>query len=225
MASQYIIEIGILGQKEAGPVKFLYARCSTKDQNEARQLEYAKQLGIPEAQVFIDKASGKNANRPALKDMLSRLRKDDEVFVTELSRLGRNTRDLLELMDTFKELGVQLHSKKEAIDTTTPSGVLVFQIFASVAEFQRQIILENAAEGREAARKAGKPIGRPKVDQDKLDMALYLFQNDPDKSIADICRKTGVSRSTLYRAADEAGVARYTHGAASPSESDQCNEV
>lgn len=189
-------------------MRFLYARCSTRDQNEARQLEYAKELGIPEAQVFIDKASGKNTDRPALKDMLSRLRKGDEVFVTELSRLGRNTRDLLDLMDRFKGLGAQLHSKKEAIDTTTPSGVLVFQIFASVAEFQRQIILENAREGREAARKAGKPVGRPRVDQDKLDMALYLFQNDPSKSIAEICNKTGVSRSTLYRAAERGGVAR-----------------
>lgn len=189
-------------------MKFLYARCSSKDQNEARQLEYAKELGIPETQVFIDKASGKNANRPALKDMLSRLRKDDEVFVTELSRLGRNTRDLLELMDGFNELGVQLHSKKEQIDTTTPSGVLVFQIFASVAEFQRQIILENAAEGREAARRAGKPIGRPKVDQDRLDMALYLFQSDKGKSVAEICEKTGVSRSTLYREADRRGIPR-----------------
>ena len=197
-----------MGHKEAGPVKFLYARCSSKDQNEARQLEYAKELGIPETQVFIDKASGKNANRPALKDMLSRLRKDDEVFVTELSRLGRNTRDLLELMDGFNELGVQLHSKKEQIDTTTPSGVLVFQIFASVAEFQRQIILENAAEGREAARRAGKPIGRPKVDQDRLDMALYLFQSDKGKSVAEICEKTGVSRSTLYREADRRGIPR-----------------
>lgn len=189
-------------------MQFLYARCSTKEQNEARQLEYARQLGIPEKQIFIDKASGKNANRPALKDMLSRLRKDDEVFVTELSRLGRNTRDLLELVDRFNELGVQLHSKKEQIDTTTHSGMLVFKIFASVAEFQRQIILENAAEGREAARKAGKPVGRPKVDQDRLDMALYLFQNDSSKSIAEICEKTGVSRSTLYRAADRVGVAR-----------------
>lgn len=197
-----------MGHTEVSQVQFLYARCSTKEQNEARQLEYARQLGIPEKQIFIDKASGKNANRPALKDMLSRLRKDDEVFVTELSRLGRNTRDLLELVDRFNELGVQLHSKKEQIDTTTHSGMLVFKIFASVAEFQRQIILENAAEGREAARKAGKPVGRPKVDQDRLDMALYLFQNDSSKSIAEICEKTGVSRSTLYRAADRVGVAR-----------------
>lgn len=200
--------IGLLGHMEVGQVQFLYARCSTKEQNEARQLEYARQLGIPEKQIFIDKASGKNADRPALKNMLSHLRKDDEVFVTELSRLGRNTRDLLELVDRFNELGVQLHSKKEQIDTTTHSGMLVFKIFASVAEFQRQIILENAAEGREAARKAGKPVGRPKVDQDRLDMALYLFQNDSSKSIAEICEKTGVSRSTLYRAADRVGVAR-----------------
>lgn len=195
-------------------MRFFYARCSTKSQNEARQIDYAKELGFEDGQIFIDKASGKNAERPALKDMLSRLREGDEVFVTELSRLGRNTKDLLDLVDRFEQMHVELHSKKEAIDTTTPAGRLVFHIFASVAEFQRQIILENAAEGREAAKKQGKPIGRPKVDQDKLHMALYLFQNDPTKSVADICKKTGVSRSTLYRAAESRQIERANHGRA-----------
>lgn len=189
-------------------MKFLYARCSTKQQNEARQIEYAHELGLEDKQIFIDKKSGKNADRPALKDLLSRLRKGDEVYITELARLGRNTRDLLELADAFEEMGVELHSKKEAIDTSTPAGRLVFHIFASIAEFQRQIILENAAEGREAARKQGKPVGRPKVDQNNLEAALTLFQHDVSKSIKDICNLTGISRSTLYREADKRNLSR-----------------
>ena len=189
-------------------MKFLYARCSTKEQNEARQLEYARELGLKDNQIFIDKASGKNANRPALKDMLSRLREGDEVYITELSRLGRSTKDLIDLMETFEQMHVEVHSKKEAIDTTTPAGKLIFHMLSAIAEFQRQIILENAAEGREAAMKQGVKFGRPNVDEDALNMALYLFENDRTKSVKEICEKTGISRSTLYREASNKNVCR-----------------
>lgn len=189
-------------------MKFLYARCSTKEQNEARQLEYAYELGLKDNQIFIDKASGKNANRPALKDMLSRLREGDEVYITELSRLGRSTKDLIDLMETFEQMHVEVHSKKEAIDTTTPAGKLIFHMLSAIAEFQRQIILENAAEGREAAMKQGVKFGRPNVDEDALNMALYLFENDRTKSVKEICEKTGISRSTLYREAEKRGIKR-----------------
>lgn len=189
-------------------MKFLYARCSTKEQNEARQLEYAHELGLKDNQIFIDKASGKNANRPALKDMLSRLREGDEVYITELSRLGRSTKDLIDLMETFEQMHVEVHSKKEAIDTTTPAGKLIFHMLSAIAEFQRQIILENAAEGREAAMKQGVKFGRPNVDEDALNMALYLFENDRAKSVKEICEKTGISRSTLYREAEKREIKR-----------------
>lgn len=189
-------------------MKFLYARCSTKEQNEARQLEYARELGLKDNQIFIDKASGKNANRPALKDMLSRLREGDEVYITELSRLGRSTKDLIDLMETFEQMHVEVHSKKEAIDTTTPAGKLIFHMLSAIAEFQRQIILENAAEGRDAAMKQGVKFGRPNVDEDALNMALYLFENDRTKSVKEICEKTGISRSTLYREASNKNVCR-----------------
>lgn len=189
-------------------MRFFYARCSTRQQNEARQIEYARELGIEDRNIFIDKASGKNTERPALNDMLSRLREGDEVNITELSRLGRNTQDLLNLMDRFKELKVEVKSKKENIDTSTPAGQLVFTIFASIAQFQREIILENAAEGREAARAQGKPMGRPKVNQDKLGYAIHLFETDGEKSIAEISKETGLSRSTIYREADKRGVKR-----------------
>lgn len=189
-------------------MKFLYARCSTKQQNEARQIEYAKELGIEDKNVFIDKKSGKNADRPALQDLLSRLREGDEIYVTELARLGRSTKDLLDLADQFQEMGVELHSKKEAIDTSTPTGRLAFHIFASIAEFQRQIILENAAEGREAAKHQGKPTGRPKANRDSVELALTLYQHDPNKSVKEICAIAGISRSTLYREAESRNVSR-----------------
>lgn len=189
-------------------MKFLYARCSTKQQNESRQLSYAQEAGIDPRNVFIDKMSGKNAERPALKDLFSRLREGDELHITELSRLGRNTRDLLDLVARLDGLGVSLVSQRETIDTSTPTGRLVFHIFASIAEFQRDCINENASAGREAARRQGKPIGRPRVDQDALDVALHMFQHDAGKSVADICKKTGIGRSTLYRMADERGIGR-----------------
>lgn len=189
-------------------MKFLYARCSTKQQNEARQLAYAEEAGIEPRNVFIDKKSGKNADRPALKDLFSRLREGDELHITELSRLGRNTRDLLDLVGKLDALGVSLVSQRETIDTSTPTGRLVFHIFASIAEFQRDCINENAAAGREAAKEQGRPIGRPKVDQDALELALHMFRHDAGKSVAEICKKTGVGRSTLYRAAEERGIAR-----------------
>lgn len=185
-----------------------YARCSTKEQNEARQIEYARELDIEERYIFIDKASGKNTDRPALKELLRTMRNGDTLHITELARLGRSTKDLIDLMDKFEKEGVEVHSKKEAIDTSTPAGRLVFHVFASVAEFQRQLILENAAEGRAAAKKMGKPLGRPKVDQDALSLALHMFQYDKEKSVKYICEKTGISRSTLYREAESRGAKR-----------------
>lgn len=116
--------------------------------------------------------------------------------------------DLLELMEAFENLGVKVHSRSENIDTSTASGELIFHIFAAVAEFQRQIILEAAAEGREAARRQGKPIGRPKADRRKLDYDLHLFSTGKTRSVAKICAETGIGRSTLYREADKRVVKR-----------------
>lgn len=189
---------------------FFYARC-TDDESANEQIAHAKELGFEDAHIYIDKSGGKNAHRAALLDMLSKLRENDGVFVTELSRFGKNTRDLLDLMERLGQARVNLRSEKDDIDTTLPDGELVFRIFNSVAEFQKQIKLESAAVGRITAKAQGKQAGRPKVDQDALDLALHMFQFDLEKSIPEICRKTHISRSTLYRAADERGVRRASH--------------
>ena len=187
-----------------------YARCSTAGQNESRQLEYAKELGIEERFIFIDKASGKNTDRPALQEMLKTMREGDHIYISELSRLGRNLRDLLDLVDRFEKEGVELHSEKEQLSTASPSGRLIFHVFASVSEFQRDLILENAEAGRRAAKAAGKHMGRPKTNTDALNHALLMFEHDADKSISEICETTKVSRSVLYREASKRNIARAT---------------
>lgn len=192
-------------------MKHFYARCSSKEGSEAGQISYAKELGFEDSQIYIDRLNGKNAHRSALLEMLSRLSEGDEVFFPSFLSSERTPRDLLDLMERLNQAHVNLHSEKEGVDTFAPAGKLVFHLFACIADFQKQIVLDNAAEGQSAAKAQGKPVGHPKVDQDALDSALHMFQSDLEKSIVEICDKTGIGRSALYRAADEKGVRRASH--------------
>ena len=107
-------------------MKVFYARVSTKEQNEARQIEAAKEQGCEK--VFLDKASGKNTERKELKAMLSFVRQGDVLYVSEIARLARNTKDLLEIVEELNEKGVEFVSLKEAIDTRTPQGKFMLKI-------------------------------------------------------------------------------------------------
>lgn len=104
-------------------MKIGYIRISTADQNTARQELLMEQLGVDE--VYIDRMSGKNTNRPELKKMMEYVRRGDTVIVESISRFARNTRDLLELVEKLSAKGVEFVSKKEAIDTTTPTGKFI----------------------------------------------------------------------------------------------------
>ena len=130
--------------------RIAYVRVSTQEQNTARQdikfEEYDK--------VFTEKASGKNTDRPELQKMLEYVREGDSVTVESYSRLARNTKDLLTIVDLLKEKGVAFISLKENVDTSTPQGEFMMQIFASLAEFERKQTLQRQAEGiAEAKRK------------------------------------------------------------------------
>jgi len=146
--------------------RILYARVSTEEQNLARQLVEASEYD----KVFVEKISGKNMNRPQLKAMLSYVRKGDVLEVESYSRLARNTKDLLEIVDTLNEKGVKFISKKENIDTTTPSGKFMLSVFASLYEFERANIRQRQAEGIEIAKENGVYKGRKaiEVDPDKF---------------------------------------------------------
>ena len=127
-----------------------------------------KTLGVE--QLYIDKVSGKNADRPQLKKMMAYVREGDTVVVESISRFARNTRDLLELVERLIEKRVEFVSQKEAIDTTTPTGKFMLTIFGAVAELEREYILQRQQEGIAIAKEQGvykgrKPIVRPEFDQ------------------------------------------------------------
>ena len=132
-----------------------YIRVSTEDQNTSRQEELFKDYKID--RFYIEKVSGKNIkDRPELQKMMDYVRDSDIVLVESISRFGRSLQDLLNLINQLNEKGVQFKSIKEGdIDTTTPTGKLVFSIFASLAEFERETIRQRQAEGIAIAKKKG----------------------------------------------------------------------
>ena len=142
-------------------MKIGYIRVSTQEQNTMRQEALMEALGVDE--VYIDRMSGKNTNRPELQKMMEYVRKGDTVIVESISRFARNTRDLLELVEQLTAKGVEFVSKKEAIDTTTPTGKFMLTVFGAVAELEREYILQRQREGIAIAKKAGKYTGRKPI--------------------------------------------------------------
>lgn len=126
-------------------MKIGYIRVGTQEQNTIRQEVLMESLSVDE--VYIDHMSGKNTNRPELQRMMEYVRRGDTVIVESISRFARNTRDLLELVEKLQEKQVEFISKKEAIDTTTPSGKFMLTIFGAVAELEREYILQRQQEG------------------------------------------------------------------------------
>lgn len=141
-----------------------YARVSTREQNGARQIEAFSELKVDK--YFLDKCSGKDAARPELKALRDYVREGDTVVVTEYARLARSVRDLLSIVDELKEKGVQIRSIKEQFDTATPQGKLMLTIFAGLAEFEREMILERQREGIALAKEEGKYKGRQPIPFD-----------------------------------------------------------
>lgn len=189
-------------------MRFGYARVSTVEQNEGRQVEALRAEGIEDRNIFIDKVSGAKASRPALDDMLSRLRDGDVVVVLSFDRLARTTKQLLELAEELETKNVDLVSLHEKIDTSTPQGKLFFTISSAFAEFERSVIKQRQVEGIAIAKaKRGSCGGRPRVDAGKLDAAIALYR-EGQKPVKEIANVTGISRATIYRELEKRGVSR-----------------
>ena len=150
--------------------------------------------------VFRDVLSGKSTERPGLQEMMNYIRSGDVVYVESISRLARSTRDLLRIIDDFKDKGVEFVSEKESINTTTAQGRFVLTIFAALAELERESILQRQAEGIALAKERGTYKGRlpKKIDEIELDNLLKRWK-DGDITQQYICKKLGISRSTLFR--------------------------
>ena len=173
-----------------------YARVSTLDQNLNRQVDMLKEHSVDE--LFTEKMSGTKKNRPELDKLMSCLKTGDTVIVESLSRLGRSTKNLIELVEVFQEKGVHLVSLKEAIDTSTPSGKLLFTLMSAISQFERDTIVERTREGLNAARSRGHVGGRPKTKSEKIAQALRLYATR-EYTLKEIECLTGVKKSTLYR--------------------------
>lgn len=177
-----------------------YARISTAEQVFDLQLDALKAAGVQ--QVYKDTASGAKTDRPGLEQLMSVVRPGDIVVVWKLDRLGRSLKHLINLIDEFHQRGINFRSLSEGIDTRTPAGKMVFQIFGAVAEFERSLIVERTNAGLSAARSRGKSGGRPKGLTKKAEqtshIAASLYQ-ERKLSTREICEQLNISSATLYR--------------------------
>ncbi len=176
--------------------KIGYARVSTTDQNLNRQIDLLTSYGVD--RIYKEKMSGTKRERPELQKLLERMDSGDTVVIESLSRLGRSTKDLIELVEQFQLKNVQLVSLKESIDTSSSTGKLLFTIMSALAQFERDVIADRTKEGLQAARARGRTGGRPKINQHKLQQAMKLYQTR-QHTASEIEELTGVKRSTLYR--------------------------
>ena len=177
-------------------MKVGYIRVSTQEQNTIRQEVLMQELGAE--QIFIDRMSGKNMDRPELKRLLTFVRAGDCVIVESISRFARNTRDLLELIDQLQKKEVSFVSKKEAIDTTTPTGKFMLTVFGAVAELEREYILQRQREGIAIAKSNGVYKGRKPIQRAAFDAVVSQWLRG-EMTAVEAQRRLELSPSTFYR--------------------------
>ncbi len=183
----------------------LYVRVSTKEQETARQEELAERYKIDK--IFIDKQSGKNTDRPQFKAMMDYVREGDTVYVESFSRLSRSIRDLLKTVDELNEKKVKFVSVKENIDTSTPQGRFMLNIFGALAELEREQMLQRQAEGIRIAKANGKYKGRQPLKINRLKFESVCADWRAGKITAvEAQRKLSVTASTFYRRVKEWGL-------------------
>ncbi|CZT38037.1 recombinase family protein [Rhizobium sp. 9140] len=181
----------------AGTRRIGYARVSTADQDLAPQLDVLRAKGCHP--IYSEHASGKHADRPELAQAMKALRAGDTLVVWRLDRLGRSLPDLIATVNELAGRGVAFESVTEAIDTTTASGKLVFNIFASLANFERHLIGERTRAGLAAGRARGRMGGRPPALTSRQLREARLLLTDPEATVTAVAERYGVSRTTLYK--------------------------
>ena len=175
-----------------------YARVSTADQNLDAQTDALRAAGAE--RVFADRISGSVRSRPELDRLLDQLRAGDVIVVAKYDRLARSLRDLLEIVEVIKERGGGFRSLAEDIDTTTPAGRLVFHVFASIAQFERERISERTREGLEAAKRRGRIGGRPPALTAAQRIEVRRMRDEELRPLAEIASLFKVSARTVRRA-------------------------
>ena len=172
-----------------------YARVSSNHQSLGIQIKRLMEEGIREDRIFADKASGKNDDRKALSKLRARAEKDDEILCTKLDRLGRNTHDMIEIIEEFELRGVHVRFLDDGISTSGAMGKMVITILSAVAEAERSRILERTNEGRQAALAAGIKFGRKR----SVDRVELVKMHEAGKGATDISKELGIGRATVYK--------------------------
>lgn len=186
-----------------------YVRVSTVEQNEQRQVEALEKYNIDK--WFIEKVSGKNTKRPQLQAMLDYVREGDTIHIHDLSRLARNTKDLLEIVEKLEEKNVSLVSNHENIDSNTPTGKLMLTMIGAIAEFERANLLERQREGIAIAKAEGKYRGgQVKRIDEELFNAEYKKYMAREISKAQLARNLRISRPTLDKLLKDKGLYKRT---------------
>ena len=199
LSQNYILLQGLLREIKRITMKIGYARVSTLDQNLDLQLQALKKAGCQK--IFREKVSGASRQRPEFQLMLNQLREGDTIIVWRLDRLARSTRHLLETMETIREAGARFQSLSEPwADTTTHAGKMIMTVFAGIAEFERDLILERTQAGRIAAKTKGVRFGRPpKLNPEQLKLAQRLIEEG--NAAQEIADTFNVHVATIYRLA------------------------
>lgn len=195
-------------------ITFGYARVSTKGQNLDSQIDALISFGVKKENMFVEKASGVSELRPQFQKMLMKLREGDLVVFYDLSRIARNLKNLLNLVDVWKKTGVNFKSIREPfLDTKSAHGLLVFHFFGALNEFERNLNVEKTLAGIESAKKKGRVGGRPKgLSQDlkeKAKMVAKLFNSGASaKEIADFVK---MAPASVYKCLRYEGISYYSH--------------
>ena len=177
-----------------------YARVSTAEQNLDGQLDALKEAGVKARNIYQEKITGKTKDRPELQRCLEDLEEGDVLVVAKLDRLGRSMIDLVSIVREIEGKGAQFKALDKAnMDTTTPDGKLVFGIFATLAEYERELIVARTNIGLEAARQRGRVGGRPRVEGDDPAVKEAKELKANGTSVQNISKILGVSRATVYR--------------------------
>ena len=179
---------------------YFYIRVSSKEQNTIRQEVKAKEYNIPMECVYIEKVSGKNVtDRPVLTNLMASIKNGDKLIVDSISRFARNTKDLLELVEQLNSKGIIFISLKEAIDTTTPTGVFMLTVFGAVAQLERDYLKDRQMEGITIAVTEGRYKGRKPIGYPKLWERYYKMMQDGDISGVDVMKILDLKKTTFYK--------------------------
>ena len=177
-----------------------YARVSTRDQNLELQLDALTKAGCE--RIYQEKVSGARASRPELDELLSRLRPGDTVYIYKLDRLGRSLKHLLQVVGDLQQQGVGLVSLTDAINTTSAQGRLVFNLFASLAEFERELIRERTHAGLASARARGRVGGRRRGLSEEAERTAIIAETlyrEQQLGVNEIAQRLNISKVTLYK--------------------------